>query len=62
MTSGADPILVTGSSYSSAKVAGFSASKYQEGMPVSVLYHKILMDKIESSTLSQIKYASYLNL
>lgn len=56
------PISITGSSYSSAKAAGFSASKYQEGMSISIFYHKILLDRIQSSTLNQIKYASYLDL
>ncbi len=56
------PISITGSSYSSAKAAGFSALKYQEGMSMSVFYHKILQDKIQSSGLYQIKYASYLDL
>jgi hypothetical protein len=58
----AAPISITGSSYSSAKVTGFSASKYQQGTSMHVFYHKILLDKIQSSTLHQIKYASYLDL
>ncbi|WP_430412874.1 S8 family serine peptidase [Kordia sp.] len=56
------PTSVTGSSYASAKAAGFAASKYQEGTAMAVFYHKILLDKIQSSTLLQIKYASYLDL
>ncbi len=59
---GTAPISITGSSYSSAKAAGFSALKYQEGKSMSVFYHKILYDKIQSSGLYQIKYASYLDL
>ncbi|WP_083777283.1 S8 family serine peptidase [Kordia algicida OT-1] len=56
------PISITGSSYSSAKTAGFAALKYQQGMSVDMLYHRILQDKIQSSSLNQIKYASYLDL
>lgn len=56
------PISVTGSSYSSAMAAGFSASIYQPGTSMSVYYHKILLNKIPASTLNQIKYASYLDL
>lgn len=58
----APPISVTGSSYSSAKATGFSASIYQQGISMSVFYHKILLNKIPASTLNQIKYASYLDL
>lgn len=58
----APPISVTGSSYSSAKAAGFSATIYQQGMSVPVFYHKMLLNKIPASTLNQIKYASYLDL
>ena len=42
----ATSIPITGSSYSSAKAAGFSASNYQEGMSMSVFYHKILIGNV----------------
>ncbi|WP_420572955.1 S8 family peptidase [Kordia sp.] len=58
----AAPISITGSSYSSAKATGFAASKYHASMELSVFYDKILIDKIQSDGLHQIKYASYLDL
>lgn len=58
----ASPVSITGSSYSSAKTTGYAALLYQQDMSVSTLYHKVLYERIQSNTLQQIKYNSYLNL
>jgi len=59
---GETPISITGSSYSCAKVTGYAGRLYHSDMSLSVLYHKVLDERILANTLQYIKYKSYLDL